>query len=65
MKSISWGRDGKGEFLHVFIISSIPELSKVAFHQPVKEKVFPQACHVILYTSQEEALSSGTRDTFV
>lgn len=65
MKPIFWGRDGKGEFLHVFIISPIPELLKVAFHQPVKEKAFPQACRVILYTSHGEALSSGRGDTFV
>lgn len=66
MKSIFWGRDGKDEFLCVFTTTSIPELSKVSFHQPVKEQTFPsQAYHVILYTSQGEALSNGTGGTIV
>lgn len=66
MKSIFWGRDGKDEFLCVFIITSVPKISKVSFHQPVKEQTFPsQACHVILYTSQGEALGNSTGGTFV
>lgn len=38
MKSIFWGKDGKDELLRV---TSIPELSKVSFHQAGKEQGFP------------------------
>lgn len=50
----------------VFIVTFSPELSKVSFHQPLKEQHFPhKACHVILYTGHGEALSNGTSGTFI
>lgn len=51
MKSIFWGKDGKDELLHVFIITSIPELSKVSFHQPGQEQGFPHRSATSFCTS--------------
>lgn len=66
MKLIFWGRDGKDVFLRIFIITSIPELSKSTISPGSERRGIPsQACHVILYTSQGEALSNGTGGTFV